>query len=775
MTDPAPLHTVADRDSLEENRWPCPPRPMSAQIIRLTDCGYMNHPAAIEPSSETKDFDLDNPQWYLNRELTWLEFNRRVLNEAGDPRTPLLERVNFLAIVSSNLDEFFMKRIGGLKQQIGAGVDVMTVDGRTPHQQISESVAMVQELLADQTLLLRELVRELSDFGIHLRAYRELEPQHQEWLRKHYLKSIFALVTPLAIDPSHPFPFVSNLSLNALVVVRQPSGARTLVRIKTPVSSHTPRFVRVRDEMIFVPLEQLITENLDLLLPGVEIESVYLFRITRNAVTERAVEQANDLLELIRSELRERKFAPVVRLEVDRRMPHRLRNHLAQHLELTGTADIVEVDELFGRRDLVEIARLPVSELRYAPHEPVDHPRLKDAASVFEEVRRNPLLLQHPYQSFTSSITRLLQEAVDDPHVLAIKMTLYRTSADSQVVPLLVEAAMQGKQVAVVLELQARFDEAANIRWANRLEEAGVHLSYGVGGYKTHAKMILILRDESGRLRRYVHIGTGNYHSGTASLYCDVCLLSCDKDLGSDATELFNSLTTGTLHDRHYSKLLTAPLYMKEALIEKIEREIRLHDTEEPGLIQLKVNALEDKDITKALYRASRAGVHVDLIVRDTCRLRPGIPGLSENITVISIVGRFLEHSRIYYFRNGSNEEYYIGSADCMSRNLTGRVEAIAPIEDPALMAELRTYLDLQLRDRRSAWDMQPDGSYQQRVPDQEHQISSQEALIERASAPFQAGAACPAREPVAEPAAGSARSPRRCDSPDLAPRTGSR
>lgn len=694
----------------------------------------MNHPAAIEPSSEAKDFDLDDPQWYLNRELTWLEFNRRVLNEAADPRTPLLERVNFLAIVSSNLDEFFMKRIGGLKQQIGAGVDVMTVDGRTPHQQIIESVAMVQELLADQTLLLRELVRELSDCGIHLRAYRELEPQHQEWLRKHYLKTIFALVTPLAIDPSHPFPFVSNLSLNALVVVKQPSGARTLIRIKTPVSAHTPRFVRVRDEMLFVPLEQLITENLDLLLPGVEIESVYLFRITRNAVTERAVEQANDLLELIRSELRERKFAPVVRLEVDRRMPHRLRNHLAQHLELTGTADIVEVDELFGRRDLVEIARLPVSELRYAPHEPVDHPRLKDAASVFEEVRRNPLLLQHPFQSFTSSITRLLQEAVDDPHVLAIKMTLYRTSADSQVVPLLVEAAMQGKQVAVVLELQARFDEAANIRWANRLEEAGVHLSYGVGGYKTHAKMILILRNESGRLRRYVHIGTGNYHSGTASQYCDVCLLSCDKNLGSDATELFNSLTTGTLYDRHYSKLLTAPLYMKEALIEKIEREIRLCDADEPGLIQLKANALEDKDITKALYRASRAGVRVDLIVRDTCRLRPGIPGLSENITVISIVGRFLEHSRIYYFRNGGNEEYYIGSADCMSRNLTGRVEAIAPIEDPALMAELRTYLDLQLRDRRSAWDMQPDGSYLQRVPDQEHQISSQEALIERAT-----------------------------------------
>jgi polyphosphate kinase len=313
-------------------------------------------------------------------------------------------------------------------------------------------------------------------------------------------------------------------------------------------------------------------------------------------------------------------------------------------------------------------------------------------------------------------------------------MTLYRTSADSQVIPLLIDAAARGKQVAVVLELQARFDEAANIQWADRLEEAGIHLSYGVVGYKTHAKMILILRKETDGLRRYVHVGTGNYHSGTASQYCDVCLLSCDDDLGADATELFNSLTTGTLDNRYFRKLITAPLYMKEALIERIEREVRLHSREMPGLIQLKTNALEDKDITKALYQASMAGVHVDLIVRDTCRLRPGVAGLSENISVISIVGRFLEHGRIYYFRNGGDEEFYIGSADCMTRNLTGRVETIAPIEDPALMAELRTYLDLQLADRRSAWDMQQDGSYLQRVPEHEGQISAQEALIARAN-----------------------------------------
>jgi polyphosphate kinase len=694
----------------------------------------MDQSAASVTPSQSQRFDLDDAEWYLNRELTWLEFNRRVLSEGADPRTPLLERINFLAILSSNLDEFFMKRIGGLKQQIGAGVEAVTVDGRTPQQQVDESVAVVRDLLADQTLLLRELVQELSCRGIHLCSYKDLAPLHRKWLRQYYFKNIFPLVTPLAIDPSHPFPFVSNLSVNLLVEVKRPSGDQALVRIKTPVSEHTPRFIRVGDEQVFVPLEQLIAENLDLLLPGTEILDVYLFRIVRNAITERDGEQANDLLELIRTELRERKFAPVVRLEVVRNMPHSLRNYLANNLELTNSADIAEVDEPFGRRDLAELARLPFAELRYPVHQPADHPRLESAASVFSEVRRGPMLLQHPYQSFTASITRLLREATHDPDVLAIKMTLYRTSADSQVIPLLIDAAARGKQVAVVLELQARFDEAANIQWADRLEEAGIHLSYGVVGYKTHAKMILILRKEMDGLRRYVHVGTGNYHSGTASQYCDVCLLSCDDDLGADATELFNSLTTGTLDNRYFRKLITAPLYMKEALIERIEREVRLHSPEMPGLIQLKTNALEDKDITKALYKASMAGVRVDLIVRDTCRLRPGVAGLSENISVVSIVGRFLEHGRIYFFRNGGDEEYYIGSADCMTRNLTGRVETIAPIEDSALMAELRTYLDLQLADRRSAWDMQPDGSYLQRVPEHEGQISAQEALIARAN-----------------------------------------
>lgn len=694
----------------------------------------MNSPVVTQSPQQTCDVDFDDPRWYLNRELTWLEFNRRVLNEAADPRTPLLERVNFLSIVGSNLDEFFMKRIGGLKQQIGAGVNAVTVDGRTPQQQIDEAILVVQELLADQTLLLRELLQELADNGILLQSYDNLEPHQRKWLRQHYSRNIFPLVTPLAIDPAHPFPFVSNLSVNVLAVVRGIDDGESLVRIKSPVSGNIPRFIRIGAEQMFVPLEQVITANLDLLLPGIEIRHVYLFRVTRNAITERDEEQANDLLELIRTELRERKFAPVVRLEVGRDMPPQLRDYLANNLGLTDSTDIAEVDEIFGRRDLAEIAQLPIAAQRYPAHTPADHRRLRDAKSVFEEVRRGPLLLQHPYQSFTGSITRLLKEAVDDPDVLAIKMTLYRTSADSQVIPLLVEAATRGKQVAVVLELKARFDEAANIQWADNLEEAGIHLSYGVVGYKTHAKMILILRKERDGLRRYVHVGTGNYHSGTASQYCDVCLLSCDDDLGADATELFNSLTTGSLRDRSYRKLLTAPLDMKSALIAKIEREVQLHGEGTPGLIQLKTNALEDKDIVKALYKASQGGVRVDLIVRDTCRLRPGIAGISETINVISIVGRFLEHSRIYYFRNAGKDEYFIGSADCMTRNLTGRVEAIAPIEDPALKAELRISLDLQLNDRRSAWDMKSDGSYVQRVPDEERDLSSQTALIDRAT-----------------------------------------
>lgn len=677
-------------------------------------------------------FDPADPALYLNRELTWLAFNRRVLTEAERSRNPLLEQLKFLAIVSSNLDEFFMKRIGGLKQQEGAGVTALTVDGRSPSQQISECYLEIAELLADQSIILAELLRGLSDQGIRILDFEELDTEQREMAREFFHQNVFPLLTPLVIDSAHPFPFISNLSVNLLVqVARRADDKPSIVRIKVPLGDRTPRFIQLGPDYHFVALEQIIEHHLDIVLPGVEIVSCDFFRVTRNAIVERDEEQANDLLELIESELRERRFAPVVRLEVSSSMSDEARHYLSRQLALTSEDDVFETEGLLGRADFMQIAALPIPDLLYPPHTPAAHERLVRSASVFEEIRANgPILLQHPYQSFTKTVIRLLREAVDDPAVLAIKTTLYRTSEDSQIVPLLIDAVTNGKQVAVVVELKARFDEAANIRWANRLEEAGIHVSYGVVGYKAHAKMMLMVRDEGGSLQRYVHVGTGNYHSGTARQYCDLGLMSSDPDLGADASEFFNSLTTGSLRRRNYRKLITAPDDMKPALIARIEREARHQESGREGLIQLKTNALEDPDVTAALYGASRAGVRVQLIVRDTCRLRPGVAGVSDNISVLSIVGRFLEHSRIYYFRNGGEEEYFIGSADCMSRNLTSRVEAIVPIREQRLNTILRHILDLQLADTENAWEMLPDGAYIRREPGG-RAIDSQQLLAE--------------------------------------------
>ena len=477
--------------------------------------------------------------------------------------------------------------------------------------------------------------------------------------------------------------------------------------------------MRIADSERFVPLEEVIAGNLDLLFPGARILASGFFRVTRNAIVERDEESANDLLEMIEAELRERRFAPVVRLEVSPGMPSDLRKYLAKELKLTDKSDTYVVPDLLGARDLMEFAAHDRPELHFPRFEPFQHPRLATAASIFAELDANgPILLKHPYQSFDNSVTRLLREAVSDPAVLAIKTTVYRTSEDSAIVPLLIEAVTRGKQVAVVVELQARFDEAANIRWANRLEEAGIHVSYGVVGYKTHAKATLIVRQSpSGKLRRYVHLGTGNYHSVTARLYCDFGLLISGKYIGRDSTELFNLLTSGSLSRRKYKRMLVAPLSMKAMLLEKIGREISHHQAHENGYIRLKTNALEDVDITRALYEATRAGVRVDLIVRDTCRLRPGLPGLSESARVISILGRFLEHSRVYYFHNNGDEEFFIGSADLMNRNLESRVEVLVPIDDPALQSELREVLDLQLEDTIGAWEMDANGIYRRRVP----------------------------------------------------------
>lgn len=680
------------------------------------------------------DWDLDDTALYLNRELTWLAFNRRVLAEAENERNPLLERVKFLSIFDSNLDEFFMKRIGGLKQQFGAGMTTLTVDGRTPKEQLEACRAAVVEMLADRAVVLDELAQELAAEGIRILSYEELDEAARKIVRKQYRQTVLPLVTPLAIDEAHPFPFISNLSINLLVEVHDPAESDPhLVRIKTPSSSRTPRLMRIGDEQQFVRLEEVIAGNLDLLLPGAAILSVGYFRVTRNAIVERNEELANDLLEMIEAELRERRFAPVVRLEVHPNMGENLRRHLVRELEFSGPDDIYEVSDILGVRDLMQLMKLERPDLKGQQHEPADHPRLVKARSIFDELDANgPLLLKYPYQSFDASVTRMLKEAVMDPRVLAIKTTVYRTSEESQLIPLLIDAVTRGKQVAVVVELQARFDEAANIRWANRLEEAGIHVSYGVVGYKTHTKAMLILRQmPAGKLRRYVHIGTGNYNSVTARQYSDLGLMTSDKVIGADATELFNLMTSGSLSGRTYSELLVSPLAMKSALLEKIRREMRHHKASGNGCIQLKTNALEDADIVRALYEATRAGVTVDLIIRDTCRLRPGLPGLSESARVISVIGPFLEHARLYYFHNAGDEEYYIGSADLMSRNLESRVEALVPIGAPDLQQELREFLDLQLTDTVGAWEMDSDGCYEKHpgTGDQKH---SQEILLER-------------------------------------------
>jgi polyphosphate kinase len=675
-------------------------------------------PLNDQPPTVT-EFDLHDSQWFLNRELTWLSFNRRVLHEAEDDRTPLLERLKFIAIVSNNLDEFFMKRIGGLKQQIGAGMRELTLDGRTARQQVTECYAEIRDLEARKEQSFNKICNLLEEKNILIERYDELTPKEKKLLREFYYQNIFPLLTPQSIDPAHPFPFISNLSLNLLVSLRYPKAKQgSLVRIKVPVNAGTPRFIRIGKGEHFIRLEDVMMNNLDMLFPGMEITSCEFFRVTRNANTEKDEDEADDLMEMIESELKERKFAPIVRLEIGSGMEPLHRGRLAAELELDEVTDVFEVPGLLAMRDIFELTRIDFPRLHDTPHHPIDHPQLQTQRNIFHIIRdAGAILLQHPYESFSTSVERFLREAATDPKVRGIKMTLYRTSRQSRIIDALILSAQNGKQVTVVVELKARFDEATNISLAERMEEAGVHVTYGVVGLKTHCKVIMVVRQDYNGLRRYLHIGTGNYHAETARLYSDVGLLTCDQILAEDVTELFNFLTTGFMLKRKYSKLALAPRMLKKALLDKIDREITLQLTAGGGAIQFKINALEDGDIVRALYQASISGIKIDLIVRDTCRLRPGIAGLSDNIRVISVVGRFLEHARIYYFRNGGAEEYFIASADAMKRNLEARVEILCPVESPELTSELRSIFDTHLADQRSAWDMQQDGNYIQRVP----------------------------------------------------------
>ncbi|MCC5639630.1 polyphosphate kinase 1 [Nostoc sp. CHAB 5844] len=686
--------------------------------------------------------NLSDPQYYLNRELSWLEFNNRVLHEACDSRTPLLERLKFLAIFSSNLDEFFMVRVAALKQQVEAKVTQLTPDGRTPQQQLDDIRSNLSPQVVKQHQHFEEVLRPLlAKHGIHILDYINLNQKQRTYLDNYFEDQIFPVLTPLAVDPSHPFPYISNLSLNLAVVVKNPdTDEEFFARVKVP--NVLPRFLPLPPELGIqengqsanwtgVPLEQAIAHNLHTLFPGMNIQEYHPFRITRDADLTLEEDEADDLLLAIEQELRKRRIGgSPVRIEIQSQTPEPIRTRLLQDLDLTDS-DVYEVDGLLGLRDLMYFMALPLPELKDPPRQSVVPPRLQrlrepsidadvmemeEGKDFFAVIREKDLFVHHPYQSFSATVVRFITHAAHDPNVLAIKMTLYRTSGDSPIVNALIAAAENGKQVSVLVELKARFDEENNIYWARRLERVGVHVVYGLVGLKTHCKTVMVVRREKDRMRRYVHIGTGNYNPKTARLYTDLGLFSCREELGADITDLFNFLT-GYSRQKSYRELLVAPVNMRDRFLSLIQREIENVQNGFSGRIVAKMNSLVDPQIIATLYEASRAGVQIDLIIRGICCLRPGLKDISDNIRIISIVGRFLEHSRIYYFYNNGQEEIYIGSADWMRRNLDRRVEVITPIKDLDIAKDLQEILGIMLADNRQAWELQADGTYIQRRP----------------------------------------------------------
>jgi polyphosphate kinase len=699
-------------------------RPATASVVNVAAAQSETRPAG--PPVEDR---------FFNRELSWLGFNRRVLEEADGRHNPLLERVMFLAISANNMDEFFMKRIGGLERQLAAGVTRLSPDGMTPMQQLQACRAMVLGMIEEQGRILNEgLIPALAEVGIRLVSVGELTPGQRGRLKEHFEKFILPVLTPLGVGPGQPFPFISNLSLSLAVRVRRPGdGVPRFARVKIP--SNRPRYIKVGDEMVFVRIEDVIAANITRLFPGMELIEAAAFRVTRNADLERNEEEAEDLLEVIEEELRNRRFAPIVRLESNLDISDELLTWLTTELGVHPGMDAYQSAAPLGLNNLTEIARLDFPELHFEPHSAVSPPRLKaleqedEGRDIFSVIRDGDLLLHHPFQSFATTVLAMLQAAAHDQRVVAIKQTLYRTAENSPIVAALLKAAENGKEVNVQIEIKARFDEMRNIEWVRKLEKAGVHVAYGFIGLKTHSKTLLIVRDEPDGLRRYCHIGTGNYHTGTARLYTDVGILTCNPEICQDVADLFNYLT-GHSAFREYRKLLVAPVNMRSRFLEMIQREIDGHGESNPGQIRAKMNQLEDPEIIDALYRASQAGVKVDLIVRGFCCLRPGVPGLSENIRVRAIIGRFLEHSRIYHFKNGGKEEFYIGSADWMSRNLDWRVEAIVPIEAPALQKELRYVLRTCWADHTQSWDLKPDGRYVRRRP--RRGVPSQQTFMDR-------------------------------------------
>ncbi len=650
-----------------------------------------------------------NPALYINRELSWIEFDRRVLEEAQDPRNPLLERVKFAAIFHSNLDEFFMVRVSGVKEQIAHGVQHRTPNGFTPVQQFQAIHAQLVPLVFEcQQLVCDELLPALHAAGIVIAPFSQLSQANQAALATYFEDDLFPVLTPLVVDPSHRFPFISNLSLNLAVVLETKRGGRQFARVKVP--EMLPRLVRVPDDrtddlqpdtpIYYVWLEEIIAANIGRLFPGAHIVEVHAFRITRDADLEIQEDEAADLLQTMEDNIRRRRFGAVVRVELAASVSDEVRSLLVKNLGVQPE-DIYLTGGPLGLKSLMELYDVDRPDLKDAPHVPVTLPALSRGEQIFATIRAGDILLHHPFDAF-GPVIELVEAAAKDPQVLAIKQTLYRVGRNSPVVRALMRARDEGKQVSALVELKARFDEENNIEWARALESTGAHVVYGMRNLKVHAKLLLIVRKEADGIRRYVHMATGNYNASTARMYTDFGLLTCDPAIGADVSELFNVLT-GASNQTHYRNLLVAPHGLHQALLDKIEREIAHHRREGNGRLIFKCNGLTDQEQVKALYRASQAGVQVDLIVRGICAIRPGIPGLSETLRVRSIVGRFLEHHRLYYFYNGGDEELYLGSADLMDRNLHGRIEQLVLVQDAGAQRYLReVVLDLYLARQRA-------------------------------------------------------------------------
>ena len=690
---------------------------------------------------------------YLNRELCWIKFNERVLAQALDPHTPLLEQAKFSAIFSNNLDEFFMVRVASLQSQLHAGVQSVSEDGRTPQQQLDAIRQQLEPLLKRQQDHYRgSLKANLAAQGILLLDYEQLSRKQKDWANSYFLSSVFPVLTPLAVDPAHPFPFISNLSLNIAVTIRDPrTQEQQFARIKVP-QKNLPRFVSIPPELhggrspqpVFMglPLEQLVAFNLQRLFPGMEIEGHYFFRVTRDADLELRELEADDLMEALEQGLRKRRMGgEVVRLEVADEMPQELVQQLMRGMEVDDF-DLYRINGPLGLDDLMSLLAIPAPQLKDkpfrgrtpAPLRTSQSSQLEDGSlqnqdfeSIFRVIRRGDVLLHHPFDLFSTSVEEFIHQAADDPAVLAIKMTLYRVSKDSPIIASLIRAAENGKQVMTLVELKARFDEDNNIQWARQLERSGVHVVYGVLGLKTHTKISLVVRREKGELQGYCHVGTGNYNSKTSGLYTDLGILSCNNELISDLVDLFNYLT-GFSKQQEFRRLLVAPVTLRRRMQELIEREIEHASAGRPASIKAKMNALVDPSLIALLYKASQAGVQIELVVRGMCSLRPGLPGISDNIRVVSVIGRFLEHSRLFWFSNGGESELFLGSADWMPRNLDRRVEAVVPVLNTDLCMQLEWYLQLYLDDA-SAWCMQADGNYQLRQAEASGPVAQQELM----------------------------------------------